>query len=111
MIPADAIEDALDQADTREIERAFRALVGFPHTEEIGGFDTVERLVDLLGHVVKALRLDQSPVPIATREAIENRLSLPVNPRASYADAAVLVSAFREEWRALFVAHLSGGQA
>ncbi len=44
MIPADAITDSLDQADTREIERAFRALVGLTHYEEVGGTVTAATL-------------------------------------------------------------------
>ncbi len=40
MIPAAAITDALDQANMREIERAFRALVDFAHYKEVGGIIT-----------------------------------------------------------------------
>ena len=110
MIHADAIEDALDQADTREVERAFRALVAYPHGEEIGGTVTAERLDELLGQVARLLCSDQSVAPIATREAVQERLSVPVDPRASYADLALLVLASRAEWRAAFLVHLSGGQ-
>ena len=120
MITADAIEDALNQADMREVERAFRALVAFPQGEGIGGDVTAEQLDGLLGRVVRALQLDQSPVPAAVREAIEKRLAMldmvrdrlslpvPLHPRVSYGDAALLVQRYHDRWRAVFVAHLGG---
>ncbi len=113
MIPADAIEDALDQADTREIERAFRALVTFPHGEEIGGPFTAERLDDLLGRAAAALRADQTDAPAAMLEAVQEQLGLPVplHPLMSYAEVAMVVHRYRDKWRAAFLAHLSGEQA
>ena len=112
MIHADAIEDALDQADTREVEQAFRALVTFPHGEEIGGPVTAEQLDDLFGRVTAELRLDQTQAPADMLEVIRERVGLPVplHPRVSYGDAALLVQRYRDKWRAVFVTQLSGGE-
>ena len=112
MIHTDAIEDTLDQAVTREVERAFRALVAFPHVEGIGGAVTAERLDDLLGRVAEALRPSQTPAPADVLDKIRERLGLPVplHPRVSYGEAALLVQRYRERWRAAFVTYLGDGQ-
>ena len=52
-------------------------------------------------------------MPVAVREVVRERLGLPVPlyPRVSYADIALLVLRYRKLWRAKFLAHLSGEQA
>ena len=112
MIFADAIEDALDRPDVGEIERAFRVLVIFPNGEEVGGALTTKRLDDVLGRVAAALLPDQAIAPAAMLEVVRERLGSPVplHPQGTYADAALLVQRYRDKWRAVFVAHLSGGE-
>ncbi len=110
MIPIDAIEDALDQADVREVERAFGALVDLPHGEKIGGSFSADRLDGLLGRVAKVMQFDQSPAPDVMRDAIRKQLFLSLQKGASYANAAAIVARHRDVWRAAFLAHLSGGQ-
>src|SRR6476469_904286 len=99
------IEEALDQDDIPAIQGAFRALIDFPHEEEIEGAESVQTLVRLLDRVVEALRADRNVMPAATCEAIQTLLSTRLLPDATYAAGARIVSEFREQWRTLYRAH------
>ncbi len=104
----DDIEEALAGDDIRAIEGAFRALVDFPHQEEIEGAETVEVLASLLGRVTWALQLDQSVMPAATCQVIAGVMAEPISTAATYAHGATIVMQHHDHWRELFLNHRSG---
>lgn len=105
MMHVDDIEIALDEDDIPAIQGAFRALVDFPHEDEIEGAESVQTLIRMLDRVVDALRADRNVMPAATCAVLQRVLSVPIPLGSTYADGARLVGTFRDHWRALYHAH------
>lgn len=103
------IEEALDQADLPRLRHAFQVLVEHPRLGPIEGARSPAKLDDLFEHVTTALQLDQSVMPDATCRTIGRVTALPVEPRTSYAHAAIVASEFRDRWRALFRSEAPNG--
>ena len=74
-----------------DIERAYRALVGYPHEEGVE-IETVASFYAALGQVCDALADDQSMMPSATCESAGMR------PGSTYAEGAVDFRAHPGPW-------------
>ncbi len=107
MMHIDDIEEALGENDIRGIEGAFRALVDFPHGEEIEGAETVDVLEGLFHRVAIALEGDQSVMPAATRQVVQEVMSGQLDEEADYAAGATIVREHIGHWRALFLARMA----
>lgn len=102
------IEEALDQADAHRLRHAFQVLVAYPHLGHIEGARSAAKLDGLFEHVTSALQLDQAVLPDAVCRTIERVTSVPIDPRTSYAHAAIVACEFRDRWRALYRDELPG---
>lgn len=81
--------------DLRETERGFRALVGYPREEEIGGA-TPETLMAALEACCDALAADQNRMPRETRDLFE------LSRSQTYADAIASIRTDRDLWEGYF---------
>ena len=96
------IEEALDREDAASLQHAFQVLVDYPHLGHVEGARSATRLEGLFDQVTSALQLDQAVMPDRVHQAIERVTSLPLEPRSSYAHAAIVASEFRVRWHAIY---------
>lgn len=105
MMHVSDIEEDLSRKDLPGIRAAFRALIDFPHEEEVEGAESVDQLEDLLQRVALVLEYDRDVMPASTLAAVQAAFDDPLYAAADYAAGSTVARRFRDHWRALFTAH------
>ena len=105
------IEDAVSQADLHGLRRAFALLVDYPHKGHVEAARVAPALTDLFDRVTLALELDHTEMPEQLCRSIARITSIEIEPAATYAHGAIVVSEFRACWHSLFVDHAGSAHA
>lgn len=89
------ITRAIATDDLRETERGFRAVVGYPREEEVGGA-TPETLMAVLEVCCDALATDTNRMPRETRALFDEESA------ETYGEAVTAIRADRDAWEGYF---------